>query len=198
MTSQIQDEIEYRAKRYAITAIEGVGMFDPSDHGVRPRMLSTACWRGYICTYRIEDDALLLSQVELGLPTDSQHAGLRLFGHEPSKNHGATMHSDAAFYELAEPIAFTGRLLLGADFVEGVYLNMGFSPAWLYHDVHEVTFTSGRLTDSTDHSTALAELRDRLGPQAARPHDGETVRAWVDRTFSRDFDYSWPTQPPPT
>lgn len=50
VTSQFQDEIEFRSATFAITAIDGEGLFNPADHDLQVEALSSACWRGYICT----------------------------------------------------------------------------------------------------------------------------------------------------
>jgi len=111
VTAQFQDEIDFQSVRYAITAIDGDGLFDPSDHGLHPRALSTARWRGHVCTYRVEQAALLLSGLEIGLSADEHPTAPRLFGSEPSHGPENSWHPDASFYRLAAPIDFTGRLL---------------------------------------------------------------------------------------
>jgi hypothetical protein len=92
------------------------------------------------------------------------------------------------------PVPFTGRLLLGAEYVPVGYLHMGFLPAWLYADIVEVVFDTGRFVACHDRSAELAEVRARLGADGLRPSPGEDTAAWVDRTFSRSFSYSWPQE----
>ena len=67
MTAQISDLVVYRRKPHTIAGINGSGLFDPAMHGVRPAMISTACWRGFHCTYEVADGSLLLTKVNLGL-----------------------------------------------------------------------------------------------------------------------------------
>jgi hypothetical protein len=43
MTTQISDEVQYLQTSYAVTAVDGVGLFDPAGHGLTPGPLSTAC-----------------------------------------------------------------------------------------------------------------------------------------------------------
>ena len=197
MTTQFQDEVHFRAVRYAITAIDGDGLFEPNDHGLHPRALSSACWRGYICSYRVDGGALHLTHLEIGLPSGEDPAAARIFGCAPAPRPANAWHPDATHFELAAAVDFTGRLLLGAGHVRGAYLNMGFHPAWLYKDVHELAFDHGQLLTSTDHSTTVAELRGTLDDQATRPHADESTSSWVERTFSRAFTYSLPPLPTP-
>ncbi len=195
MTAQFQDEMHFRSARYAITAIDGDGLFEPNDHGLRPRALSSACWRGYICTYQVNADALHLTQLEIGLPTEEDHSATRIFGCGPAPAPTKPWHSHATHFELAAPVDFTGRLLLGTGHVRGIYLNMGFHPAWLYEEVHELTFAQGQLATSTDRSSTVAELRDTLDLQATFPHRDKATSSWIDQTFSRAFSYSLPPRP---
>ena len=132
MSGQIPDEVRYQGCRHAVTAVEGAGLFDPADHGMRPGPLSTACWRGFHCCYLIQRDQLVLESVEMGRPENMAIAA-ELFGIAASVASADAVHSGALVYrQLASPVTFTGRLLLGADPVQLGYLNMGFRPAWLY------------------------------------------------------------------
>jgi hypothetical protein len=64
MTLQIPDILRLRDQEYAVTAVDGSGLFDPQACGLQAgRLLSTGCWRGYICTYEITAQ-LLLREVE--------------------------------------------------------------------------------------------------------------------------------------
>jgi hypothetical protein len=76
-------------------------------------------------------------------------------------------------------------MLVGRGDVDGTpYLNMGFRPAWMYAEAHDLTFVDGRLTDARDLSAGLsadlAAVRDGITgagpdpgeshPRPARPH----------------------------
>jgi hypothetical protein len=73
---------------------------------------------------------------------------------------------------------------------------MGFWPAWMYADVHELRFAHGVLVEVEDRTAELASVRDRLGDTAARPAPGESTGDWIYRTFSLTFSYSWPRTDP--
>jgi hypothetical protein len=193
MTMQIPDEVQYKQISYAITAVDGTGLFDPAEQGVTPGPLSTGCWRGFHCAYRIHNDLLKLETVVMGMP-DGQAVGV-LFGSKPVRAGRKSIHRGALLYQrLSAPIPFTGRLLLGADPVHIGYLNMGFLPAWLFSHVCEVVFASGRVAAIHDRSDALADVRQRLGNDGLRPADHESTQRWVRKTFSLTFDYSWPAR----
>jgi hypothetical protein len=70
---------------------------------------------------------------------------------------------------------------------------MGFLPAWTYRRVLELTFTGGRLDSAANRSPELASVREHLGGAGLEPAPGESNRAWIARTFSLSFAYSWPS-----
>lgn len=84
MTAQIPDEVRFRGDRYAVTAVEGVGLFDPTGHGIEPGSLGSACRRGFVALYSIRGDQLELSAVRTGRPV-AQSRAPTLFGVRASK-----------------------------------------------------------------------------------------------------------------
>ena len=83
MTFQVHYRFRYQAREFAIAAFPGNGLFVPGAFGLTPVWMSTACYRGYQCTYEVADAMLLIrelqiqigngtgvgSQFENGLPT---------------------------------------------------------------------------------------------------------------------------------
>lgn len=190
MTGQIPDEVRYRRRWWALTAVDGAGMFDPANKGLTPGPLGTGCWRGYQCRYRIHRGRLILYSMLMGRPDGDP---LPLFDVPPVPADRKSVFRGALHYRgLAEPMPFTGRLLLAAGYVHVGYLNMGFRPAWLYERIYEVAFESGRQTWAHDRSATLAAVRQRLGEAGLRPAGDEPSKDWIGRTFSLSFDYSWP------
>jgi hypothetical protein len=193
VTTQFPDEVRYRGRRYAVTAVDGAGLFEPSAHGVTPGPLSTACWRGFRCWYAVHGGRLRLRRVEVGRPQD-RRAAVRLFGVKPQLTDRRQPHAGAWDYRrLDVPVPFSGRLLVGAGYVDVGRIGMGFLPAWTYRRVLELTFTAGRCVAARNRSVELAVVRERLGDDGLGPARGESNHAWITRTFSLSFDYSWPS-----
>jgi hypothetical protein len=199
MTGQIPDTINLGGTTYSITAVDGEGLFKPDEHGLQPRVLSTACWRGFVCSYAVQDDRLLLDTLEIGLEPD--HPRVSLHGKTPRMAGRRQHHPGAAIYRrLAMPISFTGRLLL-ADELD-LYTHMGFQPAWHYEKVVELVVADGRVVRQADRSAQAATLRRRLRDDMTeldhprrlldpQPSEGE-LEGWVADTFSLGYPYSWP------
>jgi hypothetical protein len=126
------DVVMLGGRAFGITAIDGGQLFNPEDHGLQPQATGTACYRGYVATYAMAGEQLILAALDLG----SAQPPPNLHGVEP------TLVSDGLVWRYAGvtlPIEFTGRLLVGDGYVpDSPYLNMGFWPAWMYADVYEL------------------------------------------------------------
>jgi hypothetical protein len=184
VTAQVPDEVTYRQRRFALTAIEGDGLFDPGAHGMHPRPTSTGCYRGAVCHYRVRRRRLLLDELELGS------------AHRPDLARATPQPDDREVWRYRDvglPVHFTGRMLVGRGDVANLpYLNMGFWPAWMYAEVYDLVFDGGVLGAAVDVSTELDAVRRDLGAAVARPDAGESTGDWITRTFSLTYAYSWP------
>jgi hypothetical protein len=179
MTAQFSDVVLYEKRRYALAGISGSGLFDPSEHDIRVRMISTACWRGYLCEYTVEDNQLFLTALQLGAAQPPEE----VFGAHVQP--GAT----AVYRPIRVRQPFTGGLLLGAGFIEELYVHMGFHPAWKYKTVLELTFDDGRLDAAHDRSEPMAQRRAAQG--SLKPTDLRDVEAWIDITFDHTYLPIW-------
>ena len=150
MTTQVDDVVVFRGRMYALIGVNGRGLFEPGEHGLQVHMMTTACRRGYVCEYAVNDDQLYLIALRVGMaepPTNLFGADLRFIG------------SAATYSPIRVPLSFTGGLLLGARFIRDLYPPMGHHPAWKYTEVLELRFSYGRLGEMADHSELMAEYR---------------------------------------
>jgi hypothetical protein len=189
MTAQIPDSVMTPEGRYALVGIGGSGLFDPSEHGLRLGMISTACWRGYLCEYTVEDDELFLTALELSAADPPEE----LFGAE------VRLGETAAYWPIRVRQPFTGGLLLGAGFIDALYVHMGHQPAWKYTTVLELTFDDGRLVVVHDRSELMAQRRAEYATRTTtnrlqaippfHPTDPLASDQWTDDT-ALDHGYS--------
>lgn len=191
MTAQISDRFEFRGKPYALAGMRGSALFDPHDVGVTPRMLSTACWRGFHCLYAVTDTALELRELVIGLSAEDADRARRgaLPGFEGLVP-AVDGWSGLVYRGMAKRVAFTGGVLLADGFLRDLYVHMGFHPAWKYREVHELLFEDGRLLHAHDRSAAMAELRAKLTRDPLQPgakSSRDDIARWVEGTFSLDY-----------
>jgi hypothetical protein len=181
MTAQIPDTVVYRGHgEYALVGISGYGLFDPGEHGLRVGMIGTACWRGLLREYTVEDGQLFLTALELGVTEPPAE----LFGAHVRRGRAAVYRP----IQVRQP--FTGGLLLGARFIHDLYVHMGHQPAWKYATVLELSFDDGQLASEHDRSELMARRRatyatrtsiDPLqGSNPLHPTDPLAPDAWTD------------------
>jgi hypothetical protein len=192
MTAQISDVVMYHGKPHAIAGINGSGLFDPADHGLQPVTISTACWRGYYCTYEVADGSLVLTKLNIGLDEKNQASehggGPLLFGKAPRRD----KLRGYSYRGLQEVVPFSGGLLVADGFIEELYVHMGFHPAWKFRGVHEVLFEKGKVVKETDRSAEIAEFREMISSGQLEPtaaDNREEIKNWVEQCFS--LKYRW-------
>jgi hypothetical protein len=180
--------VTYRRIEHSIAGVNGSGLFDPESHGLHPVPMSTANWRGYVCSYSVRERALHLRRLQLGLDPRAEEGRSTpppVLGVEPDTD----PQGYAAEYRFTRaPISFTGGLLLGAGFIQGLYVHMGFHPVWKFRQVIELIFDGGRLSDSHDHSGKVADIREEiLSGRRPDPDATDDLPEWISRTFELDY-----------
>ena len=181
MTAQINDSVIHSKTNWALAGANGGPLFDPAAHGLGVRPASSACWRGFVCTYEIRDWALLLVDMKVSLNGPAP----RLLNTDPEQLRN--MWFTASYRDLNYPIPFTGSILLARDFIRGRYAHRGFAPGWKYERVLEVELEGGRVSSVTDCSDDMAAIRQRVagaGQPGVRNSEAEVMN-WIERAFSR-------------
>lgn len=71
MSAQIGDSIRYAGENYALVGVSPDNplddLFDPERFGIRTFSNCTACWRGYVATYGLREDRLVLEELEINV-----------------------------------------------------------------------------------------------------------------------------------
>lgn len=179
MTAQRHDQFDYSPETYDLVGVDGHGLFQPRQHGLRPGGRSTACERGFVCSYALSDAQLILN----GLSLSCGGKPPALFGVGPTSDD----RLGYTYRRLRHLVAFTGRLLIGTDFIPELYVHMGFQSAWKYKTVRELEFDEGRLIVDTNQSEESAAQRERMAGYSDGPPSGVDLEEWIGRSFSLDF-----------
>ncbi|MHA2297930.1 MAG: hypothetical protein ACXAEU_04385 [Candidatus Hodarchaeales archaeon] len=182
MTAQIPDEYRYKGENYSLVGVKGTDLFTPADFGMTPYYNCTACWRGYVMQYDCIGDKLVLN-------------GMRINVDDPPKINGIEPKSgDELFkycYEnLNHKTTFTGTILLAKDFIQEMYVHMGFQRPIAYRKVIELLVENGNITMEIDLSTKMKEYREKDPYKNAYPpsDSNEDIKEWIEQTFSLDYD----------
>lgn len=194
MTAQLSDTLRYRNHDFSLAGVKGSGLFDPRQHGLEPRMKSTDCRRGFICTYDVSEGRLFLETLCIGLDAAEEQevmagGGKPLFGKRPG--YGDPRHDGVLYEDLHAPVPYSGGLLVADGFIRELYVHMGFHPAWKYLEVHELLFHEGRLVESFDCSEAMARVRERMSESPLKPGTSASqseIEQWIEKSFRLDYD----------
>ena len=172
-------------RRYNLCGVNGEGLFDPRDEGFEPVAPHTACWRGFVSTYRVKRGVLFLDTAGIGVERELLEHGVpgpELFGVKASKDGDGGF---AVFENLEHEVGFSCGLLLGRGFIEELYVHMGFHPAYKFRDVVELKFEDGKLVDRLDRSVEMEALRNEMG---RGEWDGsKSLPEWIDDCFRLDY-----------
>ncbi|MCJ7817472.1 MAG: hypothetical protein MUP60_01360 [Candidatus Thorarchaeota archaeon] len=187
MTGQISDQFKYEGDVYNLVGLDGEGFYTPEDFGIITQMASTACWRGYQMFYDCVNGELIL---------DSMHTRtndkISINGVEPSESGDGhvTTFFNAYYDKLALKTKFTGTILLGTDFIQEMYVHMGFQSAESYRTVYEIEVRNGDIIKVTDLSTRMEERRSRGQEKPDHPpsHDEKDVEDWIKDRFSQEYN----------
>lgn len=208
MTAQIGDIYKYESKEYSIVAMSAPIEFKPQDYGLNPQAACTACWDGYWCEYHIEGDRLLLKNFFMynsdgdyplfngvGVIEQTYHEATRL-GMGKKKSEKVMVEDNMGHREYRNvnlPIRYTGKILVGSDFIHEYYIHMGYQRAWAYKTLLEFVFKEGELIETIDHSDMAEKLRMELKADSkVIDEERKDISAFVDKSFSLDMkDKAW-------
>ena len=174
MTAQVPDAILIENKSCAIAGVEGDELFTPQSLGTTPGTANTACWRGYICQYKIENNELLLDELQVSIVKVEgegrdrkfvQLTGPEIDAVQPKSAEGKFFSAGNLYENLNLLIPFSGALFAADGFIRELYVHMGFHPAWKYETVYEVKCENGKVSAIEDISKQMEALRKKAAEE---------------------------------
>ena len=99
---------------------------------------------------------------------------------------------DNSYNDLNLPVDFTGGILAASEFLQELYVHMGFHPAWKYKNVFELVLSHGDLIETRDVSKRMEEIRNRMVQAPLEPGVNATkerIEEWVASTFKLDYRF---------
>jgi len=152
VTVQEPDYVYYKRRKYELVSVDSDGLFNPTEHGFDLFAPHTACWRGYIATYAIKNQELLLRNLDCW--SNPESTASLVGGHLPVES---TPWGELNFKQLEHQIPYTGYLILGGGEILGQF---DYFADWtIYELVHECQFQQGRLVKTRDLSAEAAQRR---------------------------------------
>ncbi len=189
MTAQIGDRFKFEGKEYSIVAISTPLEFDPLKYGITPEAACTACWRGFWGVYNITETGIFLEDLYINSKDDYYpeiEGVLPLSEDEPSKRFSYMGHH--LYKGLNIKVPYSGKILVGNEFIDKYYIHMGFQRAWAYKELTELVFENGELLETIDQSQVAADLRAKIDND--KQFDKKlhcNIPRFVDESFSLDY-----------
>lgn len=201
MTAQIEDIFCIDGQSFDIIAETAPITFSPEEYGFSPTPICTACWSGYWCEYGIQDNRLCLDKLYIS-NTEDIYPDLNGVSVSPVEYEDCTVYTRGEtriesypkymghrlYAGIALPIKYTGRILVGADFLNEYYIHMGFQHPYAYKTLLEFCFEDGVLMMKTDYSDFGERLRAKidLGDPSWK-YDGADLWDFIENSFSLDY-----------
>ena len=182
MTGQIPDSFLYKDEVYSLSGISKGDLFSPTDYGFSPRIASTACWRGYVLYFTIRNESLILVDMAINASEELEINGVK----PEKKNNTFKLH----YHDLNFKIDFTGTLIIAKDFIDTMYVHMGFQRLIAYETVLELNFDHGKLISERDLSHQIKKQRDKnpLDKSTPKSMKDKDIREWIERSFSLEYN----------
>ena len=189
MTAQKGDVIKYKEKEYSIIAITNPLNFNPKEYGIVPSALHTGCWKGYWCVYNINDKGIFLEDLYINSKDDfypsinNVEAVINNYNLELEKYIGHHLYKG-----LNIKMMFSGKILVGDEFIREYYIHMGFQRGWAYKVLIELVFEQGQLIKINDQSEIASEIRkDIKSKNKSYRKTIDDIAKFVDDSFSLDY-----------
>jgi len=176
VTAQISDTFIFRGDEYMLIGIDGPELFSPEAFGMVPKMIHTACYRGYYATYELAKDALYLRNLTM---LERKGKYVPIGGVKAVKEMFAYNYSD-----IAMQIPFTGNVRLAKGLIEESHINMGFPKAKSFKTIFDITMENGRVVQIHDRSSEMEEKRDANKNSCP----GKNSIQNIEDAFSLDMD----------
>jgi hypothetical protein len=196
MTAQIDDKFIYKGKSYSVSAVENPDkFFDFQYLGIAPEAESTACWRGYVAEFSIDEKQLVLKNLSTNNGNGKSPIPV-INGTEPLivKPKGL-VHEYSAWRNLLYknvnlPLHYSGAVLITDQFIEERYVHMGFQSPLSYEVVIELIFDNGIFNEENNLSNIAAVKRDNEQPE---DHNSRFTRlpSWIEECFDLSYKTKW-------
>lgn len=189
MTAQIGDRFTFRGNDYSIVAISTPIEFNPIQFGITPSSIFTACWAGYWCEYTISEEGIILKNLYIN-SRDGNYPAINGVEAEEDKRESFQYMGHHLYKNVGIPVKYTGKILVGKDFLREYYIHMGYQRAWAYQTLVEFIFEDGILLDMVDHSSMAENLREEMKKDTTKPkpYTEQDISRFVKNSFSLDID----------
>ena len=195
MTAQAQDPFFFRGESYFLSNVMEAPLFDPRAHGFLPFATCSACWAGYLASFALDTDRLLLRTLHInhGMPKESGPPDPLtpppLAGRAPvpaNPEVAGDYGFQWSYEDVNLPLDFTGPVLIGrGDLMTDRF--HGRPWPWQQEEVRLLRFEHGVLTHDEDLAPRMATYRQRY----CYPEEGGLYQDADQRRNAQRFMRRW-------
>ena len=190
MTAQIPDSIEISNKQHSIVASTDGQIFNLLAYlsPLKPKMLSTACYRGYIASFALDSSkSLIVRDIKVNSPDVNALLNDAPPYCEWDYSRGENGRSYAVSYEgLNLRLPINGKVRACRDFINSMYVHGGFQHFISFNTVIDLSFEDGFLIGQKDLSEETSRLRTIINNEARRQGKDSYLFVWA---FSKKTDH---------
>jgi hypothetical protein len=193
MTAQISDTFIFKSEKYSLIGMTDGDLFTPEELGMEPRMLHTACYRGYFATYELTEEGLFIKRLTIRDANGNYPSigGVKpkfdyynVFPESESETELELCIASGTYDGLNEAIAFNGKIRLAKEFIDDLYIHMGYQKPTSFKTVLDITLKNKWLVKIDDRSQ---EMELKRGEFKKRYDSGNMMEA-IEDAFSLDMD----------
>ena len=196
MTAQINDTFRYHNELYDIAAIQfPEDFFDIERLAITPEATNTACWRGYVAGFSLQQNKLVLHTLDTNNSNGkATPVAINDIMPEIVKPDGLVddykQFRKWYYRDINLVIPYSGSILITNEFIEERYVHMGFQSPLSYHQVIELTFTGGSFVKENDLSQTAAMLRETQQLES-REEQLARLPVWICECFDLSYKTKW-------
>jgi hypothetical protein len=194
MSGQVNDKFEYENDVYSISAIEFPNnFFTIESFRLKPIWENTACWRGYVATFTIKNNKLILNKLSTNNGNRKNDKVISLNGKFPSVIKPRNLvdgYKDFRKYEYINVdyiLKYTGSIIITNKFIWDQYIHTGFQSPGGYNNVIQITFDNGEFVEVNDLLKIATSICDNKIKLALNNTKRKNLMQWIDDYFYISF-----------
>lgn len=146
MTMQVTDPFVWNDEEWFFLGAENVySLFDPEQYGLYPQMASTACYKGFIMKFRIDNQQLMLDELQIYCG-DNPYPPVNGVDALPPDSMGLRLYKNINLF-----LPYSGVITIAKNLNER-FFGRAFIGPHAYKTVFELTFENGQLKGQKETS----------------------------------------------